>query len=295
MRAFALFLGLIVFGFVAMAVFSYPAWLLLHPHFDFPFHRIWSRIGYLWLLVTIWPLLRYLRLNNRESLGYGLPRRAFLREVGIAFGLGLATMLPVVLIMGALGLIEIKAGLSLDAVGWAKLALQGALTGIFVSLGEETFTRGAMYSAIARESGPAKAIVLTALIYASLHFIGKAHIPADQVGPGSGFDLIAISLRSFAYPLGIVDAFLCLLAVGTLLGLVRRLAGNIAPCIGLHAGWVFVITFLRNTTDPVRANPLEWLLSNFDGVVGWLVLAWTAVISFFIYRFYSGRSARQLR
>lgn len=289
MRAFAAFFGLIVLGFAAMAALSYPAWLLLHPHFDFPFHRIWSRIGYLWLLAAIWPLLRILQLNNRESLGYGLPMSIFVREAGIAFGLGLATMLPVTLVMGALGLIELKPGLALDAGSWVKLASQAALTALFVSLGEETFTRGAMYSGIARESGPKWAIALTALIYASLHFIGRVHIPDELVGPSSGLDLIGTSLQSFAHPLAILDAFLCLAAVGVLLGLVRKLAGNIAPCIGLHAGWVFVITFLRQTTVPDRANGLSWLLSDFDGVVGWLVLGWTVVIGLGLYRFYAKR------
>ena len=292
MRAFAAFLGLILVGFAVMTLGAYPAWLLLHPHFDFPFHRIWSRIGYLWLLVMIWPLLHWLRLDNRESLGYGVVRRIFLREAGIAFVLGLATMLPVALIMGALELTELKPDLALDAAGWAKLALQGALTGIFVSLGEETFTRGAMYSGIARESGPRAAILLTALVYASLHFIGKAHIDAADVGPGSRLVLLRTSLQAFEHPLAIIDAFLCLAAVGVLLGLVRTLAGNIAPCIGLHAGWVFVITFLRQTTQPDRSHPLGWLLSDFDGVVGWLVLVWTMVIGFWIYRFYDRRRAR---
>ena len=45
MRAFAWFLLLIAFSLGCMAVFSYPAWLLLHPHFDFPFPRIGERIG----------------------------------------------------------------------------------------------------------------------------------------------------------------------------------------------------------------------------------------------------------
>jgi hypothetical protein len=47
MRTFFWFLGLLLAGFAAIALFAYPAWLLLHPHFDFPFHRIASRVGML--------------------------------------------------------------------------------------------------------------------------------------------------------------------------------------------------------------------------------------------------------
>ena len=53
MRAFGWFLALILIGLAAIAAFSYPAWLLLHPHFDFPFHRIGERIGMLALLAGL--------------------------------------------------------------------------------------------------------------------------------------------------------------------------------------------------------------------------------------------------
>jgi uncharacterized protein len=289
-RAFFWFIGLIAVGFAAMAALAYPAWLLLHPHFDFPFHRIASRIGYLTLAIGIVPLLRRLHLNNRRDLGYARPLPLFAREVGIAFALGLATMLPVALIMSTLGLVQLRPDVALDVADWARVALQAALTALFVSVGEETFTRGAMYSAIARESGAAWAVALTALVYASLHFVARVHIAPDQVTSSSGFALLGASFESYAHPLAILDAFLCLAAVGALLGLLRKLAGDIAPCIGLHAGWVFVITVLRETTDPVRSNPWSWLLSQFDGVVGWLVLGWTLLIGALLYRLYARRA-----
>ena len=37
MRAFGLFLGLMIAALAAIGVLTYPAWLLLHPHFDFVF------------------------------------------------------------------------------------------------------------------------------------------------------------------------------------------------------------------------------------------------------------------
>src|SRR5256885_5091268 len=40
MRAFAWFLALMALALAAIAVFSYPAWTLLHPFFDFPFHPV---------------------------------------------------------------------------------------------------------------------------------------------------------------------------------------------------------------------------------------------------------------
>ena len=84
MRTFLWFLGLLLAGFAAMALFAYPAWTLLHPHFDFPFHRVASRIGMLALLVGFISVARRLGLADRASLGYGVPRRLFLRELCVA-------------------------------------------------------------------------------------------------------------------------------------------------------------------------------------------------------------------
>src|SRR5205807_1068999 len=91
MRAFAWFLGLCAAALFGVAVFAYPAWALLYPHFNFPFHRVGERIGMLALLIGFLALARYLGLADRSSLGYGLPRRAFLRETSLAVALGVAS------------------------------------------------------------------------------------------------------------------------------------------------------------------------------------------------------------
>src|SRR5260370_9972179 len=92
MRAFLLFVGLMVAALAAIAVFTYPAWLLLHPHFDFPFHRIGERIGMLALGLGFLITARRLGLPDRTSLGYGLAPIDFLREASIGLALGVATM-----------------------------------------------------------------------------------------------------------------------------------------------------------------------------------------------------------
>src|SRR5256886_14931748 len=56
-------------------------------------------------------IARHLRLADRTSLGYGLPRRAFLREMSLALILGVASMLAVGGLMSALGVL-----------GWAPAA-----------------------------------------------------------------------------------------------------------------------------------------------------------------------------
>ena len=287
MRAFAWFLGLVLVGLAALAVFSYPAWLLLHPHFDFPFHRIGERIGMLVLLAGFLLSARHLRLNDRASLGYGCRRRIFAREMSIGFALGVLSMLAVVGIMNALGLLEWSPAARFSAAALLGLALLRLLSALAVAFIEETLIRGAMLTAIEREAGARVAIVLTALVYAASHFLASFHIPAQQVSAWSGLDLLTGTLHSFAHPAGIADAFLCLLAVGVVLGMIRVMTGHIAACVGLHAGWVWVMLLAHEMSAPLRAARFGFLLSSFDGFVGWLVLGWTIVLGFALRRFYA--------
>ena len=90
MRAFSLFFGLMLAALASIAVFTYPAWLLLHPHFDFPFHRIGERIGMLALLIGFVLIARRAGLADRRSLGYGLPAPLFPRELAIALLMGVS-------------------------------------------------------------------------------------------------------------------------------------------------------------------------------------------------------------
>ena len=206
MRAFAWFLGLIALALAAIAAFTYPAWLLLHPHFDFPFHRIGERIGMLALLLGFVAVARHLKLADRASLGFGLERRRFGRELLLALLIGVATMLGVVAVMSALGLLDwTTAGLMPAAL--ARVVAARALSALVVALIEETFLRGAMHTAIERESGTRAAILLTALIYAASHFFASFHIAAQQVSADSGVALLAGTLHAFAQPLTIADAF----------------------------------------------------------------------------------------
>ena len=289
MRAFAWFLGLFLVAFAFVVVLAYPAWLLLHPHFDFPFHRIGERIGMVGLLVGFLLVARRLGLADRKSLGYGAPRRVFLREWGLGLVLGVVTMSGIVGIMAALGLLEWRSDAVFGAAPLAKLVGARLLSGLAVALIEETFIRGAMFTAIQRESGTRTAVILTAVLYSASHFFGKVRIPADQVTAWGGVDLLAGTLHAFSDPLGIADAFLALAAVGAVLAIVRATTGNIAAGLGLHAGWVWVMLVAHELTKPVAASPLRPLLSQFDGFVGWLVLAWTIPMGVGLWWFYRAR------
>ena len=278
MRAFAIFMGLIALGLAGIAILGYPAWLLISPWLDNPkFHRVSSRIGMLLLVVGFVIVARWLKVGDRKSMGFDLPAPRFIADVGKALFFGVLLMMPALITMIALDMRHLV-GAPLDVEHWVRLALSGIITGLTVAIIEETFLRGAMQTAITRESGARLAILLTSLVYAATHFIGRYRVAAADVNAGSGVDMLTHALGIFVQPFAILDAFLCLTAVGVLLGMVRARTGNIAAPIGLHAGWVAVIYVVRETSERRPDGAFAWLLSDYDGFIGWMVLAWTAVL-----------------
>jgi CAAX protease family protein len=290
MRAFALFFALMIVALAAIAVFSYPVWLLLHPHFNFPFHRMGERIGMLALAIGFVLVARRAGLWDKQSLGYGLRRPLFVREMLIGLALGVITMLIVVGIMTLLGLLDWTGAANVTAGRIAQVILARLLSGLAVAFIEETFLRGAMFTAISRESGVWTATLLTAIVYSATHFFASYHIAPELVNSSSGWMLLEGTLQRFAAPLAIADAFICLFAVGVVLAVIRARTGNIAAGLGLHAGWVWVMLVAHEFTTPVRGQPLSFLLSQFDGFVGWLVFAAVVLQGFALDGFYRRRA-----
>jgi len=277
MRAFAIFVGLIALGLAGIAILGYPAWLVISPFLDNPkFHRISSRVGMALLIVGFIYVARHLKLADRKSMGFDLPWKEFAAQVGKTLFFGALLMMPAVFMMLSFDLLKPPA--KPPTVGWIHIVLGGVITGLTVAVIEETFLRGAMLTAIQRESGAKAAILLTALLYATVHFLGSYRVQPAHVDAGSGIDMLTHTLGVFAQPSHIVDSFLCLLVIGVLLGMVRVRTGNIAAPIGFHAGCVAVIYVVREYSDRRQDAPWAWLLGQIDGFIGWLVFGWTLVI-----------------
>jgi hypothetical protein len=68
------------------------------------------------------------------------------------------------------------------------LLFDGIASGLIIALIEETFLRGAMRTAITRESGAALAIGLTSVLYAAFHFVsGRYHVAPEDVASTAAF------------------------------------------------------------------------------------------------------------
>jgi hypothetical protein len=283
MRAVGWFLTAIVGTLVLTALVAWPVYQFAHAlQPDWQFHKVLGRFWQLLMLAGIAVAVWRLDLHGRADWGYGLPRARFLRQAGAGLALGVATMLPMALVIVALGIRNPRPDLDVSMLLSGMAA--GALTGLVVALIEETFFRGLMFRAVLRESGPKIAIWSTAILYAAIHFFARVKIPQAAVAWDSGIALLGTSLARFADPATIADAFITLAMVGLLLGLVRYWTGSIAAGIGLHMGWVCVIKTTLTATRHDSASPWSFLVSDFDGFTGWLVAGWSCAILLLLLR-----------
>jgi hypothetical protein len=279
MRAFAWFLGAMLLAGVIGALLSFPAYQLTSMFAGWAFHRVASRIAMLVLILELVWLCRHLNLTAKRDFGYGLPWRRFIKTslwlgaVGAATaGVGAAFLLATHLRVLSLGFTPTPAHL-------ARIFLIGLGSGVTVALLEETVMRGAMHTAIERESGAWTAALLTAPLFAVVHFFAKARIAPEDLGWGSGFDLLLRSFAPLSQPSLVFDSFLSWLIVGLILSLTRVLTGNIAVAIGLHAGWVVVLRMLQEGTTSGAAPAYAFWVGRFDGLLGFWLLPWGCLIA----------------
>jgi CAAX protease family protein len=279
MRALAWFLGAILLAGLISALIAYPAYELTSSFAPWAFHRVAGRVAMLLLAAELVWLCRHLNLKRKSDFGYGLPRRRFL-TVSLAWGaVGLATAGVGAGFLLATHLRIVRPDFVPAAWSFARIFGIGLLSGVAVALIEETVMRGAMHTAIERESGPWAAALLTAPLFAVLHFTAKSRIAPEDIGWGSGFDLLLRSFSPLGSPSLVFDSFLSWLIVGLILSLTRVLTGNIAVAIGLHAGWVVVLRMLQEATTSGEAPAYAFWVGRFDGLLGYWLVPWGVCIA----------------
>jgi uncharacterized protein len=278
-RAFAWFIGAILLAGLIGALLAYPAYELTSTFASWAFHRVASRVAMLVLIAELVWLCRRLNLTRARDFGYGLAWRRFLKLSGMWGAIGIATAGVGAAFLLSTHLRVVSPDFTPTVLNFARIFLIGLSSGVAVALLEETVIRGAMHTAIERESGPWTAALLTAPLFAVLHFFAKTRIAPEDVGWGSGFDLLLRSFSPLAQPALVFDSFLSWLIVGLILSLTRVLTGNIAVAIGLHAGWVIVLRMLQEGTSSAEAPQYAFWVGRFDGLLGYWLLPWGICIA----------------
>lgn len=263
------------------ATVAYPLFLLIGGDDGRDLRVLVSRGGQVFLILGLYFIAKRLQLGWAD-LGFD---RAFPRQWLVGLGLG-------VLMLGlhVLGLLALDVrGVNLDLPQGGRLfaVLGKALaTGIAVALLEEIIFRGVLFAALKKTAGPIAAVLISAVYYAGLHFLGSKWVP-PEVGWGTGFQ---VAVAGFAH-LGAIqpDAFLALFVVGVMLACVRNVfPRGLGYCMGLHAGWVFVIKTAKPLTHVMPGASWSFLVSGYDHIIGYLSAVWLGIL---VVMFFAVRNA----
>lgn len=273
---------------IAVCILAPPAYLLLcalvsgllaYPlHFVLPdaldYRTLVSRGAEILLILGLIPLGRRLNMG-REDLGWAGPAR-LLRDAwirGFAYGtLMLAVHMAILLALDVRSINHDK----LEAARILRLSAKAWLIGLAVASVEEPIFRGFLFGALKRRTGAFMAATIGAFYFAALHFLDADLNPARaDIRWHTGLAIVADAFSR----LGRIepDSFLALFAAGLLLCIVRLAAPHrgLAYCMGIHAGWVFVIKIAKPFTRRTHQEPWAFMASDFDGIVGYFSATWS--------------------
>jgi membrane protease YdiL (CAAX protease family) len=258
---------------------------LLSPMTSLPLSRIFDRLMLLGMIaVTFW-LVRRQHAPACGLLGFHGPSSRFLLRLVAGLFAGLLLMCLALVPLLLLGLRVWSDRLPTALLPLLVLVAKGLGSGLLVAVLEESFFRGALQGSLQGRGGRHWALFAVPFFYSAVHFLGRSTgVPTDAVSAWSGFAVWQGLFATLARPLPILDAFAALYCVGLLLALVRLRWGDLAGCIGLHAGFVTVISVFRRISVPAADNPWSFMVDSFDGLLGMWIAALTAALCIVIWR-----------
>jgi membrane protease YdiL (CAAX protease family) len=282
MRETGLFFLFLFVCLIGAAVATVP--LMQTGWFDYSPQRVMGRLAQLFILIGLWPFLRWRGLATAQSLGWGVARARLARSLALGWVAGVAILLVLVAALLTLGVRVLDPSPERGAAWLATKALQALIAGLLIAVLEETFFRGALYAGIRRRNGLASAVAWSAALYALLHVMKPSGLPDGVAFDWAGAAQMFLQVFGGVLQWSHLDTLAALFLVGVFLALVRERSGHIGWCIGLHAGWVFVIQVTRRLTDDEAGARLAFLVGDYDGVIGWLAAAWIGLLAAVFWR-----------
>jgi membrane protease YdiL (CAAX protease family) len=250
-----------------------------------PFRQILTRSTQLFLVLSIFPAMAYLKIN-KEELGFA-PRLVFFKQLLKGFGLGFMTLMPVFIVLSVLK-INVIDETQIWTLGFlAKTMAINLLLALLISLIEEPLFRGLLLVSLNRKLSITAAILISSTYYAGLHFLSiKTDIPVQEINLFSGFKLLGEAFGNLLNPDNL-SAFFALLMVGIFLGVLRtQVKVSLGLCIGCHTCWVWQIKMSKKLFNTDFSSEYLYLVSSYDGIIGPLVTGWLmlAIAGYFTYQ-----------
>ena len=253
----------------------------------FPFRKVISKLTQLFLVLSIFPAMAYLKIN-RQELGFA-SRSVFLKQLLWGFGLGFMTLTPVFIAQYVLKINVIDEAHHWSA-GWVVSNMAVSLLfALIISLIEEPLFRGILLVGFNKKMPVIAAILISSTYYAALHFLSpKTDIPVHELNLFSGFTLLGEAVTHLFNP-NILSAFFSLLLVGIFLGVLRtQVKSSLGLCIGCHTCWVWQIKMSKQLFNTNFYSDYLYLINFYDGVIGPLVTGWLmlAIAGYFAYQWF---------
>ena len=273
-RSLLIYTGLVVSGGALLAPWLYWSVQSLTPRFpllqmlaNHPFHRYVSRSLLALALIGLWPLLRSLGVRGGPDVGLVKPAGQW-RKLAGGFALGFVSLACVAVVVLAVGARSLNNDVSAGRL--MEKAMGAALTAAIVAVLEEILFRGAIFGALRKTCRWQTALLISSAIYAIVHFFSRPQSPAE-IHWAAGLALLPAMLRGLVDVEQIVPGFFNLTLAGALLALAYQRTGNLYCSIGLHAGWIFWLTFYGFLTREV-AGADAWFWGTGKLIDGWLAL-----------------------
>ncbi|ESQ15003.1 MAG TPA: CPBP family intramembrane metalloprotease [Chromatiaceae bacterium] len=281
MRTTAIFFAYLLACLTLAALLTYP--VMLTGWIDHDPQRVMGRIAQILILLGLWPFLTRMGLADWSTLGFGIERSAFLHSL---FRGWLAGVLILLLLVASLLLLGVRVPHLPDGLPGLILekAIAAFIGGLLIGLLEEAFFRGALFTGIRRRNGLFSALIWSASLYALLHFMKPHELPEGMEFDWTGTWFMLTHVFTSVAQWQHLDSMVALFLAGLLLALVRERTGHIGWCIGLHAGWVFVIQLTRRLSNGDDAASLAFLAGDYDGVIGWLAALWIGFLALLYWR-----------
>ncbi len=284
MRTVASFFILVSLVIILSPLLAYPVYLILENFIDLPFYKLVSHTTLICGLIFSGIYLKYHQIYSRQAFGFGAEKHIFLKSVlwGVISGIVILSFLKVFLIL--LGIHQIKPSLDYFWSNLFIIFIKAILSGLVVGLIEESIFRGALFSSLYKKTSALLAISLTSLVYAAVHFLEYRGLPeGTETTWNTGMEILSGALFRFSDP-NIIDHFMTLFALGILLSMMRLRNGNIALCIGVHAGIVMAMKVTGRFSEYVPGNDFNFLVSKYDHTLGYLSFIWILVLAVVYWR-----------
>ncbi len=269
---------------VVSPLLAYPAYLILENFITLSFYKLVGHITLICGLIFSGIYLKYHQLYSRQAFGFGLPKNIFLRDLlqGLFAGILILAFIKLILILS--GVHQIKPNLDYFWSNIFSIFFKAILTGLVVGLIEESIFRGALFSSLYKKTNAFIAISLTSFVYAAVHFLKYRELPeGTEITWLTGVEMLPDAFFKLFYP-DIIDHFLTLFTLGVLLSMIRLRNGNIALCIGIHAGIILALKISGRFSEYVSGSSFDFLVNWVDHTLGYLSFVWLLVLAIAYWR-----------